>query len=72
MLRGYLQKTLTKYLGEYFEGFDKSTLSVAIWKGEVKLTEARLKESVIDKFHTPYSLKFSEIKNLQIKVKSKN
>lgn len=56
------------HLGEWVEGIDRSSLKVAVWTGQIRLKELKLKPSALDRFKFPLKLKYGYLKGLDINV----
>ena len=53
MLEGVLASILNRFLASYVDGLNTNQLNVAIWSGDVKLRNLRLKRSALDKLRLP-------------------
>lgn len=57
MLEGVLAGILNKFLASYVDNLNTSQLNVAIWNGDVKLRNLRLKRSALDRLRLPIDVK---------------
>ena len=57
MLEGVLASILNRFLASYVDGLNTNQLNVAIWSGDVKLRNLRLKRSALDKLRLPIDVK---------------
>ncbi|KAF9431274.1 hypothetical protein BGZ94_003589 [Podila epigama] len=53
MLEGLVAGLLNRFIGPYVTNLNVSQLNIAIWSGDVKLTNLRLKKDALDKFSLP-------------------
>ncbi|ORZ00047.1 hypothetical protein BCR41DRAFT_313859 [Lobosporangium transversale] len=80
MLEGLVAGLLNRFIGPYVTNLNVSQLNIAIWSGDVKLTNLRLKKDALDKFNLPVdvvegylgeltlSIPWSNLKNKPVKV----
>ncbi|KAI1310241.1 hypothetical protein EDD11_003857 [Mortierella claussenii] len=80
MLEGLVAGLLNRFIGPYVTNLNVSQLNIAIWSGDVKLTNLRLKKDALDKFSLPVdvvegylgeltlSIPWSNLKNKPVKV----
>ncbi|KAG0313845.1 hypothetical protein BGZ97_009846 [Linnemannia gamsii] len=80
MLEGLVAGLLNRFIGPYVTNLDVSQLNIAIWSGDVKLTNLRLKKDALDKFNLPVdvvegylgeltlSIPWANLKNKPVKV----
>jgi vacuolar protein sorting-associated protein 13A/C len=51
MLEDLVSSILVQYLEEYVSNFDKKSLKIAIWSGDVTLKNLLLKKYALDNIH---------------------
>ena len=68
MFETLLEKVLTKFLGDFIEGFDASNLHVGIWSGEVTICNVSLKADILKMLELPLGIRFSHIGKLKLNV----
>ncbi|KAF9211914.1 hypothetical protein BGZ59_007452 [Podila verticillata] len=82
MLEGLVAGLLNRFIGPYVTNLNVNQLNIAIWSGDVKLTNLRLKKDALDKFSLPVdvvegkcylgeltlSIPWSNLKNKPVKV----
>ncbi|KAF9185293.1 hypothetical protein BGZ51_009186 [Haplosporangium sp. Z 767] len=80
MLEGLVAGLLNRFIGPYVTNLNVNQLNIAIWSGDVKLTNLRLKKDALDKFNLPVdvtegylgeltlSIPWSNLKNKPVKV----
>ncbi|KAF9166895.1 hypothetical protein DFQ26_006563 [Actinomortierella ambigua] len=80
MLEGLVAGLLNRFIGPYVTNLNVNQLNIAIWSGDVKLTNLRLKKEALDKFNLPVdvtegylgeltlSIPWSNLKNKPVKV----
>ena len=68
MFETLLEKVLSKFLGDFIEGFDASNLHVGIWSGEVTICNVSLKADILKMLELPLGIRFSHIGKLKLNV----
>ncbi|KAG0208228.1 hypothetical protein BGX33_006369 [Mortierella sp. NVP41] len=80
MLEGLVAGLLNRFIGPYVTNLNVNQLNIAIWSGDVKLTNLRLKKDALDKFNLPVdviegylgeltlSIPWANLKNKPVKV----
>ncbi|KAG0346597.1 hypothetical protein BG004_001308 [Podila humilis] len=73
MLEGLVAGLLNRFIGPYVTNLNVNQLNIAIWSGDVKLTNLRLKKDALDKFSLPVdvvegNIPWSNLKNKPVKV----
>ncbi|KAG9326243.1 hypothetical protein KVV02_000958 [Mortierella alpina] len=84
MLEGLVAGLLNRFIGPYVTNLNVNQLNIAIWSGDVKLTNLRLKKDALDKFSLPVdvvegylgeltlSIPWSNLKNKPVRVTINN
>lgn len=68
MLEGVLASILNRFLASYVDGLNTNQLNVAIWSGDVKLRNLRLKRSALDKLRLPIDVKEGYLGQLTLTI----
>ena len=68
MLEGVLASVLNRFLASYVDGLNTNQLNVAIWSGDVKLRNLRLKRSALDKLRLPIDVKEGYLGQLTLTI----
>jgi vacuolar protein sorting-associated protein 13A/C len=59
---------LNKVLGNFIENVDPDQLNISIMKGDVRLTNMKLKQTLFDSMPLPFALKFGQLGSLILKI----
>ena len=59
---------LNRVLGEYISDLQTKQLSIAVWDGNVKLQNLKLKPTIFNRFKAPFDLIYGNIGNLSIQI----
>lgn len=59
---------LHRYLGKYVYGLDAESLRISVWRGDVELTNLRLKPEALDDLNLPLTVKSGLLGRLTLKV----
>ena len=70
MAKSLLLRALKEAFGKYVDGISDSNLEVAVWSGEVKLTNLTLKKELFETnaLELPVNVRLGRIDQLDIKV----
>ena len=68
MLEGVLASILNRFRASYVDGLNTNQLNVAIWSGDVKLRNLRLKRSALDKLRLPIDVKEGYLGQLTLTI----
>lgn len=68
MIQKIVSHYLVKYLGEYIENIDSSSLNVAIFSGDIKLSSLKVKRTAFDSFQLPFSITKGYVGNLKAEI----
>eukprot|EP00041_Stephanoeca_diplocostata_P038677 m.1541609 g.1541609 ORF g.1541609 m.1541609 type:complete len:4012 (+) comp25251_c0_seq2:253-12288(+) len=72
MFEGLVTWALAKYLGKYIENFDKSKLSINVYKGDVELQDLILRSSALEDIDMPVTVKWGKLGLLSLRVSWKS
>lgn len=61
---------LERYLGKYVYGLDAESLRISVWRGDVELTNLRLKPEALDDLQLPIAVKSGLLGRLTLKVRA--
>lgn len=59
---------LQRYLGKYVYGLDAESLRISVWRGDVELSNLRLKAEALDELNLPITVKSGLLGRLRLKV----
>lgn len=59
---------LQRYLGKYVYGLDAESLRISVWRGDVELSNLRLKPEALDELNLPITVKSGLLGRLRLKV----
>lgn len=59
-------------VGEFIDGIDTKKLNIGIWSGTVEIVNVSLKPRILALLGLPYSIIFSNISKLDIRIPLKN
>lgn len=59
---------LQRYLGKYVYGLDAESLRISVWRGDVELSNLRLKPEALDELNLPVTVKSGLLGQLRLKV----
>lgn len=68
MFESVIANVLNNFLGDYVENFQPTQLNIAIWNGDVKLKNLRLKKEALDKLKLPLEFKEGYLGELTMKI----
>ena len=68
MLEKLVADLLTKVVGGYIEGLQGDSLSIGIWGGRSRLTDLKVKRSVIDDLDIPFALAEGVLGSLEVTI----
>jgi hypothetical protein len=60
---------LQRYLGKYVYGLDAESLRISVWRGDVELSNLRLKPEALDELNLPITVKSGLLGRLRLKVR---
>jgi hypothetical protein len=60
---------LERYLGKYVYGLDAESLRISVWRGDVELSNLRLKPEALDDLNLPITVKSGLLGRLTLKVR---
>lgn len=60
---------LQRYLGKYVYGLDAESLRISVWRGDVELSNLRLKPEALDELNLPVTVKSGLLGRLRLKVR---
>jgi hypothetical protein len=60
---------LQRYLGKYVYGLDAESLRISVWRGDVELSNLRLKAEALDELNLPITVKSGLLGRLRLKVR---
>lgn len=60
---------LHRYLGKYVYGLDAESLRISVWRGDVELSNLRLKPEALDELNLPITVKSGLLGRLTLKVR---
>lgn len=72
MFEDIVSSLLSKYLGDYLEGLSKKDLKISLWKGDVELTNLKVKTEALDFLNLPIQVKEGFVGTLTLKIPWKN
>ncbi|KAI0218945.1 Vacuolar protein sorting-associated protein 13 [Massospora cicadina] len=68
MFESVIANVLNKFLGDYVENFQSNQLNIAIWNGDVKLKNLRLKKEALYKLRLPLEFREGFLGELTLKI----
>ncbi|KAI9292119.1 vacuolar protein sorting-associated protein vps13 [Neoconidiobolus thromboides FSU 785] len=68
MFEAVVVSVLNKFLGDYVENFQANQLNIAIWNGDIKLKNLRLKDEALSKLKLPMDFKEGYLGELTMKI----
>ena len=68
MFESLITQVLNKVLGNFIENIDSDQLNISIMKGDVILTNMKLKQGLFDALPLPFALKFGKLGKLSLKI----
>jgi vacuolar protein sorting-associated protein 13A/C len=68
MIRSLVEGVFKRVLGEYVEELDRRSLNISVYKGEIDLSDVKLRDDVCDKLRLPIRLILGRIQKLYLKV----
>ncbi|OEH74375.1 vacuolar protein sorting-associated protein 13c isoform related protein [Cyclospora cayetanensis] len=68
MLESVVERLLSRYLAPYVLGISKDKLSVAVWSGNVELTELHVKPEVSDLLGMPFKVLWGRIGKITLNI----
>ena len=68
MFESLVLTILERVLGQYVEGLDRASLKVAVWSGNVTLTELKLRREACYALGLPVNVKLGSVKSVQVTI----
>jgi vacuolar protein sorting-associated protein 13A/C len=68
MFESVVANLLNKYLKDYVDNFDPTTLNIGVWSGDINLSNLSLKSSAFDAFNLPISVFKGHIGHFVLKI----
>ena len=68
MFEGLVLSVLDRVLGQYVDGLDRGSLKVAVWSGNVKLTDLKLRRDACYALGLPFNIKTGCIQTAEVTI----